>query len=396
MNSKKIILKKNITLNCYECLATVRRISKNRPDIEIAMELLRRFDNLSSEIIRKYLLPGKPEAMANNLFRRYQDLGFVDEFGIPKKFGEYAIAGNIYLPERGQYRLCSADDPMISQGIVSLMYHRDEKNHPKNSENGQSGIEQKHESLPIPPSVKAAICQRILVWSEKPDGVFIEEPKGRVTPSKEKLQINDIYIEKIEENLISLSEKHQIELEIEVNVSSTIIRFRTNDSKEPIQLNDDSKLDLSRLWSVLEQTDALETWKGGPLDQGSLNLRFEELTLPEILHFERTIPIQNLDILQLGRYSVLQFTVPIAPYSKTDAELWERSLLISNINDYQTRETIQALSDINKSKFSAFELEIPSAEDLIGILDKQKYLTETERMRKIWYLRAPLDLMEAD
>lgn len=374
MNTNRLILKKETAAKCYECLATVRKAS-DRPDIEVAMKLLARYKRLSPEVIQEHLLPGKPRAMANNLFRRYFELGFIDEEGYPRQFGEYAISGEIYLPERGKYRICSTDDPLVEQGVVSLTYSMSQKNNATENGRKQDHPEGKPGIIPLPSSIKAGLNKRISLWSDK---------------------LNDVYIEEIDRNVTSLNERLQISVEVVLESDSTLVNLQKKNSKEIISMNSFNTLNLRNLWEIIAKMDTLKNWKGGPLDQGVLSLKFNQLSPEEIYNFERTIKSHTIEIPGLGQYLVQPFSVKIAPFSRSDANMWARVLLTSQINDYQTPDSFQMLIDSVTKKFPRFDLEIPDIEETIDLVKQSGNLTETERLRKFWYLQAPLDLAEVD
>ena len=362
MSSDKLVLRKEMKANGYECLATVRKES-DRPDIEVAMKLLKRFGRLSPEILSDHLLPGRPLAMANNLYRSYQELEFIDQSGYPLEFGEAAKEGSIYLPERGKYLIFSSDEPLITQGVVALTYP--DKKRPQSNQ-GKNATK-------TPESIGKAIGKKIPVWTDSLENVYIENVEGLSIPLKESLQIS---------------------LEATLHSTSTTIRLKKNDSQKILQLNGENLLGLKKVWEIITKANNIETWKGGPLNEGVLEVRFSELSPQEISSFERTLKSPIVNLPKLGQYTVTPFIVRIQPLTKTDALHWATYLLISQINDYQTNESFQKIVEQVKSKFPSYDLMMPGIERTMELVMHEKTLSETERLRKYWYLRAPIDLVE--
>ncbi len=373
MINDKLRLRRKLDTDCFECIATFRS-NANRPDIEALIGLLKEYNIVTPDLIIDHMLPHKPPAMAKNLISRYMELGFLDESGRAGPYAEYALDGDIMLPERGKYKIFSTSDPVILQRIIKVSYS-DDPDRKKEAGNGQEKTVATSAPKPIhiPDYMLDAKGKKCLVWFD-----------GR----------KNIVLESVEPMGIPLSETIDVSLEVELGHNFNRVMLKNPKEKEPITIGETPPLDLESIWKQMLLSPRLATWSGGPIDLGKLRVSFEETTPQERETFTRRIQSFPVFTDSLERFMVDDFSVSITPRTRKDAEKWVKYNMLSKINDYLSEKEYLVLSATVEDKFKEFNLNMPGREELLKAVDENFYKSSEEAMRKRWYLLAPVDLTE--
>ncbi len=112
-------MERKIENESFDCIATIRVKTESKYIITI-LSIAKKFGFLTSQNLRDNLLPNQPITMAENIIKRYQDLGFIDYAGNLTELGKMAINGDIYMPEQGEYEICATPDELFNNSIIEI------------------------------------------------------------------------------------------------------------------------------------------------------------------------------------------------------------------------------------------------------------------------------------
>ena len=368
MVSDKLVLKRKLNVEFLECLATIRR-QERTPYITSVLKLAKRYGRLTPETLRDKLLPEEPLALAGNILKRHVQLGFIDENGEPTELGEEAARGNVLMPERGKYIIGVTDDPLVKSGLVYVIRVVD-SNQNKNSP--QHDDEDKHAKLKKPEILPRIIENHSIVWlDDEIKEVLIESIDDVVYPRA----INIIF---------------QIQVAMDNNDATVSIR---KDNGGSINLSDNSEIDSEEIWDL--EVDAMELkWRGKPLLMGGGLIKYKDTNPSERGSFSKNIPQKEIVTRYIGRFTVDPIVINIQPATDSDATIWAKELIKSEITGYCDESKYTEISEKVRGRFTDSSPNIPGIDDFLEYLYGIVENTAAGLPIEYWYLQAPRDLTQ--
>lgn len=366
MVSEKLVLRRKLNVEFFECLATIRRQEKTSY-ITSVLKLAKKHGRVSPEILRDQLLPREPLALSGNILRRHFQLGFIDESGRLTELGEEAASGNVLMPERGKYIIGVTSDPLVRSGIV---YVNHAENGQQNRNSPQQNGKDKHANLKKPEILSLAIGKRSLVWLD--DG------------------IKEILVESIDEFVTPKASSFDFQLQTTIDINKTEISIK-KDSGAPIRFSDNSEMDFEEVWNILVKSMGLR-WRGNPLHSGEGLVRYKDTTPSERKSFSKNIPPLDIVTRSSGSFTVDPFIIKIQPEMNSDATIWAKELIRSDITEYCEQGKYKEISERVSRKFTYSSPKIPAIEEFIEYLYGPAEGSAENLPMEYWYLQAPRDL----
>ena len=366
MVSEKLVLKRKLNVEFFECLATIRRQEKT-PYITSILKLAKLYGKISRETLRDELLPEEPLALSENILRRYVQLGFIDENGEPTDLGIEAAAGNVLMPERGKYIIGVTKDPLVKSGIVYINRTADGN---QNNNSPQHGVEDKRTKLKKPDILSRVIENRSLVWLD--------------------LEIKEILIESIDDFVYPKAINIDFQIQVVMDNNNTTISIRM-DKGEPINLFDNSVMDFEEIWYLQVEGMGL-MWSGKPLHMGRGLVEYKDTNSSERKSFSKNIPQNEIVTRSAGRFTVDQIFINIQPATDRDATLWAKELIISEITEYCDENVYTEISEKVRARFTDSTPYIPKIEKFLEYLYSIGENSTESLPIEYWYLQAPRDL----
>lgn len=367
MISEKLVLKRKLNVEFFECLATIRRQEKTSY-ITSVLKLAKGYGRLTPEMLRDKLLPEEPLALAGNILKRHVQLGFIDENGEPTELGEEAARGNVLMPERGKYIIGVTKDPLIKSGLV-YVNRAAEGNQNKNST--QHDSEDKRAKLRKPEILSRVIEKHSLVWLDN--------------------EIKEILIESIDDIVYPSAINITFQIQVVIDNNDTTISMR-KDKGEPINLFDDSEIDFEEIWDL--EVDAMELkWRGKPLLMGRGLIKYKDTNLSERKSFSKNIPQNEIVTRSVGRFTVDPIVINIQPATNSDATIWARELIKTEITEYCDANQYTEISEKVRTKFTDSSPKMPEIEEFIEYLYGTVENSTESLPIEYWYLQATQDLV---
>ena len=369
MISEKLVLKRKLNVEFFECLATIRRQEKI-PYITSVLKLAVKYGQLNPQTLRDKLLPEEPLVLAENILKRYTKLGFIDKEGEPTELGEEAARENVLMPERGKYIIGVTMDPLITSGIVYLKRAVD-SNQNKNSP--QKVGDDNHAKLKKPEILSRVAENHSLVWLDN--------------------EIKEIVVESIDDFVYpkTIDMSFQIQVDLDSNNATVSIRKGNGDTIGPIDV---SVIDFEEIWGL--EVEAMELmWKGGPLIKGRGLVKYKDTNVSERSSFSKKISQKEIVSRSVGRFMVDPIDINIQPATKGDATLWAKELIKSEIIEYCDESRYMEISERVRGKFTVSSPNIPKIEQFIEYLYDSAEVAGVNLPIEYWYLQAPRDLTPA-
>ena len=366
MISERLVLKRKLNVEFFECLATIRRQEKT-PYITSVLKLAERYGRLTPEVLSNKLLPKEPLALARNILKRHVQLGFIDEDGAPTELGEEAAHGNVLMPERGKYIIGVTKDPLVKGGIVYVNRDAD-GNDNKNSP--QHDGEDKPAKLKKPEILKRVNENHSLVWLDN--------------------EIKEILIESIDDFVYPRAINITFQMQVVMDEKNTTISI-SKDKGEPIKFFDNSEIDFEETWNLEVEAAELK-WRGGPLHMGRGLVKYEDTNASERRSFSKNIPSKEISSRSSGKFTVDPIVINIQPTTHRDATIWAMELIKSEITEYCDENKYTEISEKVRGRFTDSSPDIPEIEEFIEYQYGIGENAVTGLPIEYWYLQAPRDL----
>lgn len=368
MVSSKLILRKEIESESYECIATIR-VKEKKSYLTTVLKLAKKDGIIDEDRIIKELLPNEPHKMASNMIRRYQQLGFLNENGSLTELGDEAAKGNVFMPEKGKYLINVSSDPVITSGFIEIKAIDNKNGFMGNTENPEEEPDARKE---IPEILSECEGKRSLVWFNE--------------------KIEEVWIDKISDIVKKIEPSQKYKSEITVGSDGSFLKLSRNKSEISLPLN--NVIDLEEVWESIVYSKSWD-WDGGPLQKGINLVSYRDIKMKEkeVKSFTKTIPAFNLNLEDLGNFIADPIEVNIQPASSDDATEWAMDLIRFNIVDYMDEKAFdQILKNIEK-KFTYSHPEMPTMEDFMEYLLYNAKQSAKDIPFEYWCIRAPLDLV---
>jgi hypothetical protein len=373
MIDNKISMEQDLNLTCYECLAKIR-FRGERPDIHIITKLAKREGKLTTEAILTKILPNRPEAMANNLIRRYKQMGYLNADSTLTELGELAAKGDVYTLENGTYYICGTGSRLVPQSILSIE-RKDNLKQMDDNRNRHSGNSESVKFGELPPEWKNSIKARIPVMLDTKSTAYV-------------------VVEEIEKIGRKINPSHQAALMITIGENYFKKEVTFSDINHKILLDDTVKISLVRAWDEISEKLSLD-WMGEPLEKGFARVTFSSTKPAERASFVKSIKPFTIKLGEMGEFKIRDFSIKIMPAYKGDAEKWAFDLIVQKINNYINEEDFEALRKETNSQFteSGFAPS-PAAESVISVLRDESIKNDAAFPKAYWHLQAVKDLVE--
>ena len=379
MVSDKIILKRSLDVEFFECLATIRRKEKV-PYITSVLKLAVQSEQITPELLRDELLPGESLALSTNIIKRHTQLGFIDENGVPTELGTKAAMGKVLMPESGKYIIGVTKDPLVKNRIIYIKRAPDINRNTYSSTNSNKDKSQERKMAEIPPDI---IGKHSLVWLDNKDNTE--------NTNKEPIEI---LVESIADIVYSAEVKIHFQLEVVISNNSKVISIN-NEKNGSMKITENLELDLDEIWK-LEVKDTGLKWIGNPLDMGRGLIKYKETNASERKSFSKNIPQKEIDTRSAGKFTVGPIVVNIQPDNDRDATLWANELIKSEITEYCTEKDYMEICEKVSKKFTDSSPNISNIEEFLKYLRDKDDGTDENSTQSLpmeyWYLQAPRDL----
>ena len=366
MISEKLVLRRKLNVEFFECLATIRHQEKTSY-ITSVLKLAKKHGRVTPERLRDELLPNEPLALSENILRRHFQLEFIDENGRLTELGEEAAKGNVLMPERGKYIIGVTSDPLVRSGIV---YVNHAENGQQNRNSPQQNGKDKHANLKKPEILSQAIGKQSLVWLDD--------------------EIKEILVESIDEFVTPKASSFDFQLQTTIDINKTEISIK-KDSGGPISFSDNSEMDFEEVWNLLVKSMGLR-WRGNPMHSGEGLVRYKDTTPSERGSFSKNIPQLDVVTRSSGSFKVDPIVIKIQPEMNSDATLWAKELIKSGLTEYCDESRYKEISEKVRNRFTYSSPKIPEIEEFIEYLYRLAEGTAENLPMEYWYLQAPRDL----
>lgn len=365
MVSEKLVLKRKLNVEFFECIATIRRQEKTAY-ITSVLKLAKRYGKITADKLMDELLPEESLALSENILKRHAQLGFIDESGRPTELGEEAARGNVFMPERGKYVIGVTTDPLVGNRPV-YVNRADDGDKPKNSHGGSM---EKPKGIRMPEIIARVTGKRSLVWL---DG-----------------EIKEILVESIDDIVHPKTNDVSFHLQLEIDKDSTRLSIGRNNS-DPIITSNDVEIDFEEIWDLHVKTLRLR-WLGKPLNMGKGLVEYGQTNLPERKSFTKNLPSQAISTSSYGSFTVEPVSIYIRPATTRDAMPWARDLIRSEIIEFCDERKYKEISERVRGRFTDLVPEIPDIDEFIEYLYGLAENASENLPIEYWYLRAPRDL----
>jgi hypothetical protein len=359
--SKKIILKREIEGERYECLAEIR-VKEYRPYITTILKLAQKNGLLSEELIHKNLLPEESLAMSTNILRRYEQIGFVDSNGKLTEYGRKAVNGDIYMPLTGNYYIDVTSNPLIADIFLLVETPNERKNHTNDNK--------KEELMKVPNILSQCKGKLSLVWFNN--------------------EVKHVGIMDIEENVRLIERKVKYESIVTVGIDE--VEMKLKKEKSEITRTLENMINVKNVWNSFVNSHDLK-WKGEPLDQGYCLVKYDDTKLEERINFTKKIEESVVKIdEELGSFTIDSVDINVQPASIEDASKWLLDLIQNKINEYVTEIKYDMILEEVMRKFKSYT---PNKIDMTGFIDHlyEKAKKSKEKLpAEYWYVQVPMDL----
>lgn len=385
----EVTLSRPLVIHCFEVFAEVAK-AERRQEIQAVLLLAQGHgDRLTPEQVCEDLLGGRPPIVGRTILRRCREYGLMegsDEQSFLTEAGrESASKGFVFVPEKGKYRLWVTDDPLFPEAALDLLPVKEEPlstDHVRESQRTHGWGREK---------TRGGSAHGALDMKSQAEAL-----RGRVfTPLSSEshpIQINFVGPE-------------WVRVEDAAPPAPARITWKTSETN-PGKVRVDGayraeglappRVPFLTIWRALLGPYA-EDWVNtdhGPV----LRCAFEGdgLASANFRSFRRTLEFDSPSIPDLGGFDPLQVDdVPLAPRKWEDAQSWAAWLLQDRIVSYQDERSFGILRQEVLKAFPEFEVELPSAAELLERLAPSGGTGGPGRFpAAFWFLNAPRDLVE--
>lgn len=371
----KIKLERTVAIESFNAIIEFGR-NVAREDIIAVLMLARENNNyISAELICNNLLRGRPKAMGELIIKRlkYYDL-FTDDNQLTELGLSSIESKNVYIPERGVFKIWCTQDPLLPQILLDLKPVEIRPLHQEiRSEKQQKNNEQDE---------KVKLIENLPEWLLSLKRKIV----NLLGPSRDQIKILDI--EKKGE-LLNNMEHQKLQAHLTINeedgLNLTISGLYNVERLKP------PRLIFNEVWRTLLGNKAKD-WDESVFPP-KLRFTFEELNERERNSFCKDVEFFEPNLPNYGTFDkTVVNKVPIGPKTKDDAQKWAEWLLIKKINDYLFKEDYRQLTEHIILKFPEFEVELPSQQQMAQILRETFMKSKQRKSSTYWYVHAPLDL----
>lgn len=377
----EITLERKLSIECYKIIATLLVHSKKRYPVPVLMhaddndgkttvqsctkELFQKFQNVCPKILDKcveYELMEKDE----------------DDYILTDKGRDAIKEDKVYTPEDRIWKIHYTDDSLIKMQYKILKYEPDKDNveYEEDSRSGKRRFKQDQARI-----------------RELPNDIMNLNNEQRFKPifgNKEYFQIK-----------MMESEGKKIKTEIEdITISWTISKDSSNLKLNDISISLPDDLDHRAIWESLiekaivrddynDEYDAIDlddfNDRHDPIDLDNLKedkllIRYDGATKKEIINMERILMIDGY-VDKYGEFGETKIKIPLYPQHSDDAKKWANHLLINEIQNYQTKNRYDELTEKIKKKFPDFsDITLMRREDI-----------PKDKLSRKWYIQAMED-----
>lgn len=353
--------------------------AEERKDIIAVLKLADEVEGpITPEIVCQRLLLKRPPAFGRAVIRRLEVLGLLDYRGRLTEDGKKAVeSGTVFNRERGQYQVTATTDPLIPDCILSIASSQppstDRIMNARRSQINQSS---------------SAVAARLQV--ETPLWLAALEGRDLSIPGK----TGRLKLFKVEPACTILDS-------VDVEALELIWRLPTN-SPPSMELKGFLEASCDAPPCSHEQVflqilgNRCSEWNS---TKGALAVDFDELAERERASFRLELSDPNPQIEGYGAFSKTEISdIPLVPNTTKDAQAWARWLLDRRIIEHTGPRMFAAVCHELRRTFEGYELDLPSAQDLVAELGNRRTDSLQPMPRAFWFLQAPIDLQipEAD
>jgi hypothetical protein len=369
----EVILTRDVDLQEYRAVMEISRTEK-RDDILSVLKLVDETRGpISADTICRRLLAKRPQRVGENIIRRLTELGLLYNRRLSEKGRDALERGQVFMPERGSYRVLCARDYLLPQVILDLK-EEDEKPSWSPSRKEKEGAD-------------AAV--RLPKWLKETEGKIVQllGRKGET-----------IRVEKLEERCIPLGLPGGKPLRISLALTmgghtelSVSERFARRLPPPDLTFED--------VWPDI-MGDRVDDWSEeyyveDYVEENLLLCDFDDLSDSDRRNFTTNLEITNPELPIIGKFKrTVVRNVPVAPRSLEDAQRWAEWLLVETLSGYLSDFGYEEHVGHVDGYFPWYSVYLPPRERKAGSILEEWQSQEREEPLKpqYWYLRAPIDL----
>jgi hypothetical protein len=361
----EVILTRDVDVQEYRVVMEISKTEK-RDDILSVLKLADETrEPISAETICRKLLADRPTRVGENIIRRLNGLGLLYNRRLSEKGREALEWGQVFMPQRGSYRIYCTKDPLLPQVLLNL---KEEGEIPR-WDFARKKKQEEDSAVPLPEWLKEIEGNVVQLLGRDSETIRVEEVEGKCLPKGSSggapLSIS-LVLRMSGHNELSLSGR------FERRLPPPDIRF------EDVWMSvlGDRSDDWSKEVAVL--LCSFDDLSDSDRRTFTINLELKAPLLPVLGKFKRTV-IRN---------------VPVAPRHTKDAQQWAEWLLIETLPGYVSEEEYETHMKQVSASFPRHQIRLPGQEELAkSALGEEWKFGEGGPMRKeYWYLRAPIDL----
>ena len=361
----EVILTRDVDTQEYRVVMEISKTEK-RDDILSVLKLVDETRApITAETVCKKLLAKRPRRVGENIIRRLTELGLLNNRRLSEEGREALERGQVFMPERGSYRILCTRDLLLPQVLLDL---KEEGERPPWDPIRK---EKQEEDLAdsSPEWLKEIEGSVVQLLGPKGDTIRVGGIEGKCVPrgSSEGAPLSVSLILRMDgHNELSLSGRFQRRLPPpDMHLEDAWMNILGNRAK------DWTKKDAVLLCSFDDLSDSDRR-------NFTINLELKAPVLPVLGRFKRTV-VRN---------------VPVAPLHMNDAQRWAEWLLIETLPGYVSEKDYERHVKQVSASFPRHQVRLPNQEELAkSVLEEEWKYGEGGPMRKeYWYLRAPIDL----
>jgi hypothetical protein len=361
----EVILTRDVDIQEYRVVMEISKTEK-RDDILSVLKLVDETGApISAETVCEKLLAKRPRRVGENIIRRLTELGLLYNRRLSEKGKEALERGQVFMPERGSYRILCARDPLLPQVLLDLR---------------EDGVRASWDPL-RKEKEGTEVTAPLPEWIKETEGEVVQlvGRKGET-----------IRVEKVEEMCIPLGAPGGKPLRISLTSTmggGTQLSLSERFSRQLPPLD----LTFEDMWSDL-LGNRIEDW----LDEDSvLYCDYDDLSASDRRNFTTNLEIASPELPGLGEFKrTVVRNVPVAPSSLEDAQRWAEWLLIETLSGYLSESGYEEHVEHTDGHFPWYSVYFPPRERMAkSVLEEWQSQEEEEPLKpQYWYLRAPIDL----
>lgn len=359
----------------YDAVMELGRVNRREDLVSVLKLADERGGAVTPEQVCDTLLMGRPPAVGVAIIRRLSEIGLLEPDGrLTTRGQEAAQTGEVYLPERGRYRIWLSQDPILPHPVLSIQPAFEEYLWQERQRANQGSAAGQSMSLPA--------------WFTRMAGAVVSLPAeagGRVA----------IYhVEPVGAPVPFLTTPPRLRVDWKLNDRGKPSAEITGDWKVPIP---PPEMPFEKVWENLLGPRRAD-W--APWHDGfALRTRFRDPDLEdhERMGLARDLPIPAPVVPPYGAFEgTTAKSIPIVPHSPTEAQEWAVWMLGTLPNGYLTSSAFSKLQQRVSRTFDGFHLSLPERQELAKQVRSDAEASGTRLPAQYWYLQAPLDLGEGE